>query len=151
MCSKRNPNHLVRITGQKLCNTKEFLVNGLLSDLIQHYKEKRMDNYSYHSSIGSFPGCDCIGLTKPLLYDLYHPELMPIQQKQEQNESKGLHRDGQVLRCNPRGVLPGKQIQYLQTLGLAGPLETIKNQKTFNGGHNFMRYCSDLMQLQSLQ
>lgn len=57
---------------------KEFKVNGLLQDLVQHYKNQRRDNYTYASTIGTFPGCDSIGLTKPLLYDLYHPEMMPI-------------------------------------------------------------------------
>lgn len=61
-----------------MCNVKEFMVNGLLQDLVQHYKNQRMDKFTYNSTIGTFPGCDCIGLTKPLLYDIYHPEMMPI-------------------------------------------------------------------------
>ena len=78
VCSPKNPNPLVEITGQKLCNMKKFLVNGLFQELVQHYKDSKRDIYQYHSTIGTFPGCDSIGLTKPLLYDIYHPEMMPV-------------------------------------------------------------------------
>lgn len=83
-------------------------MNGLLKSLKDLFAANQQDEFTFQSTIKTFPGCNSIGLTKPLLYDLYHPELIPVQQAVNAEVHKGISRQGDKIQCNPRGVLPGK-------------------------------------------